>query len=79
MEGMFDKGIVLNVERLVHQYKGSRKFDIALAILFSAISKLLFYVEPATSTLLHAFLFTFSLTLCLIAGLLSLLLFPLPS
>ena len=79
MEVMFDKGIVLNVERLVHQYKDSRKFNIVLAILFSAISKLLFYVEPAPSILLHAFLFTFSLTLCLIAGLLSLLLFPLSS
>ena len=79
MEVMFDKGIVLNVERLVHQYKDSRKFNIVLAILFSAISKLLFYVEPATSTLLHALLVIFSLTLCLIAGLLSLLLFPLSS
>lgn len=79
MEVMFDKGIVLNVERLVHQYKDSRKLNIVLAILFSAISKLLFCVDHATSTLLHAFLVTFSLTLCLIAGLLSLLLFPLPS
>ena len=79
MEVMFDKGIVLNVERLVHQYHDSHKFNMVLAILFSAISKLLFYVEPAPSTLLHALLVTFSLTLCLIAGLLSRLLFPLSS